>query len=291
MVAGVQLFLTSVFSLEPQATGLCHPHSSLVFQPLLTKSRSARTYRPRDLSQTWFKILSSWQSIFIITHLSFFIISISRPSVVTKTTISISFTSTIILSPRLWTTNVQYAGLEARSLSLGSCLLYSFYISDFMQILTFRVSVSLTLSEGENGTHLIEVEWELTTCNSEKIHRTWGGQPECFLMDRNVCCSGISKRGTHVQLPKPGPETRSQMQTDANLLLSCFLVSKINVMPWILNSPLPGAILPFPCVPRRWLPEETLSLQPSLCLQGESSGISDKASSLTHPTHSSWWTL
>lgn len=70
-----------------------------------------------------------------------------------------------------------------------------------------------------------------------------------MLVERKVCWSVISKRGTYVQLPKPGPETRSQMQMDTNLLLSCFLMPKINVMPWILSSPLPGAILPSPCVP------------------------------------------
>lgn len=60
----------------------------------------------------------------------------------------------------------------------------------------------------------------------------------------------------------------------------CFLlyvlVSEINVMPRILSYPLPGAILTFPCVPGRWLPEETLSLQPSLCLWGKAVGFQIK---------------
>lgn len=147
----------------------------------------------------------------------------------------------------------------------------------------FYVSISLTLSEGENSTLLIEVEWDLSTYNSEKVHRTRNSQQECFIMDRKVCWPVISKRGTHVQLSKPGPETWSQMQMDTNLLLSCFLVSEINVMPRILSYPLPGAILTFPCVPGRWLPEETLSLQPSLCLQGKAVGFQIKPPALPSP--------
>lgn len=50
-------------------------------------------------------------------------------------------------------------------------------------------------------------------------------------MDRKMCLSVISESRTHAELSNPSPETRSQMQMDTNLSLSCFLTSKTNVMP------------------------------------------------------------
>lgn len=67
--------------------------------------------------------------------------------------------------------------------------------------------------------------------HSKKVHRIKDHQEEGFFVDRKMCLSVISESGTRVELSNPSPETRGQMQMDTNLSLSCFLMSKTNVMP------------------------------------------------------------